>query len=117
MGPNFSSLQETPKALPESTVGLQAELNRIKQKIRVWDVTSPAKTASPSKYMDADAKAAKAAAETSAVAEATKLREEFAALKAAYEREQAVSKQFKDVVDEYETTLRVLVEGHANELE
>ena len=107
----------TPKAMPESTVGLQAELDRIKQKIRVWDVTSPAKTASPSKYTAEDANAVKAAAETSALAESTKLREEFAALKTAYEKEQAVSRQFKEVVDEYESTLRVLVEGHTNELE
>jgi hypothetical protein len=110
---------------PEGSPGMQAELDRIKQKIRVWDVTSPAKNNEVNvqtpeklpKYTESDLMEAKLAAQKTAQEETDKMRAEFLELKEKYEKEKSVSAQFKEIVDEYESTLRVLVEGHGAEMQ
>jgi hypothetical protein len=113
---------------------LQTELQRIKQRIRVWDVTSPLKTttaAGPAragetrlttpdklpKYTEAEMTAARAAAELAAKAENERLRTSFLELQRQYEKEKSVSTQLKEIVEEFESTVRVMVEGHAKQLE
>ena len=68
------------------------------------------------KYTDADLQAAKQEAERTAQEGNAKLRAEFVELQKKLEAEKHLSAQFKEIVDEYETTLRVLVEGHNSEL-
>ena len=45
------------------------------------------------------------------------MRAEFAELQRQYEKEKVVSTQLKEIVDEFESTVRVMVEGHAKQLE
>lgn len=119
----FSPLSASiPAPVPAAVGGAQSELESIKQKIRLWDVTSPSKPAAVSrlaetpekvpKFTQQDLLKAKSDAEKAAQEENAKLRAEFLELQKVYEQEKKVSAQFKEVVDEFESTLRAMVESH-----
>jgi hypothetical protein len=120
-----SSAAATTGAAEDPTV--QVELARIKQRIRYWDVTSPSKAKGAemrmmtpekqAKYTEADLAEARANAEKAALAENERLRAEYAELQKALEREKGLNAQFKEIVDEYETTLRIVTEGHTRALQ
>ncbi len=102
--------------------GEQSELDRIKQKIRVWDATSPHKMGSavlkaqtPEKqprYTAEEVAAVKERAERAAAEENARLRAEYAELQSKYEAEKSLGRQMKEIVDEFEASVRVLVDGH-----
>lgn len=129
--PLGAQVSATANAAATPPSALQAELARIKQRIRVWDVTSPVKQplAPPDapttlmtphkvpKYSELEVAAVRAEADAKAQAENERLRAEFAALKESYEKEKRVSTQLREIVDEFESTIRVMVEGHAKQME
>ncbi len=112
-------------ALPVPAVSAEiSELDRIKQKIRVWDVASPSKQQAsvaarektPEKmaqrYTESDLAEARQRAEQAAVEANAKLRSEYLELQKKYEAEKAISQQMKEIVDEFEASIRILVDGH-----
>jgi hypothetical protein len=117
--PAASSL---PAPIVQTAVSTElSELDRIKQKIRVWDVASPSKSTAARaptpekvvpKYTESDLAEARQRADEAAAEANAKLRSEYTELQKKYEAEKALNQQMKDIVDEFEASIRVLVDGH-----
>ena len=115
--PHFSD--PVPVAAGAATPAKEpSELERIKQKIRVWDVTSPSKSVraeTPEKknrFTEEDLIKARVQAEQAAKETTEALRCQFVELQKKYEAEKRINAEMKEVVDEFEMSIRVMVDGH-----